>query len=163
MRWIAPYLVFGLTLFPIAVRAEGPPPAIKPPALRTGDTVAIVAPAGSLERVRVERARVRLQKMGLRVRIPPNLYRKRGYLAGDDAARAEEFMAAWRDPEVKAVLPGGGGYGATRMLDLLDYDAIRANPKLLLGYSDITALHLAIQRKTGLITFHGPWVCCRLR
>lgn len=94
--------------------------------------------------------------MGFNVRIPENLFRKRGYLAGDDDVRAEELMAAFRDPQIKAILPGAGGYGVSRMLDLLDYDVIRRNPKILLGYSDITGLHLAIQRKTGLVTFHGP-------
>ncbi|MEP0844241.1 MAG: LD-carboxypeptidase [Phycisphaerae bacterium] len=139
------------------LRGEGPPP-IFPPALRPGDTVQLVAPAGSLERSRVELARTRLTRMGFHVRVPENLFRKRGYLAGDDDVRAEELMAAFRDPTVRAVLPGAGGYGTTRLLDLLDYEAIRQNPKVLLGYSDITGLHLAIQRKTGLVTFHGPVV-----
>lgn len=155
MRRIAPYLVINVAMLPVLLRAETPP-VLRAPALRPGDTVAVVAPAGPLDRSRIERARTRLQQMDLKLRIPPNLYRRRGYLAGDDAERAEEFMAAWRDPAVKAILPGAGGYGCTRMLDQLDYEFIRTHPKILLGYSDITALHLAIQRKTGLITFHGP-------
>lgn len=158
MRRIAPYLGFLVTLLPAPLAAETPP-VIYPPALRPGDTVAVVAPAGTLERARVERARGRLQKMGLKLRIPPNLYRRRGYLAGDDTQRAEELMAAWRNPNVKAIFVGAGGYGVTRMLDQLDFSVIKANPKILLGYSDITALHLAVQRKTGLVTFHGPLLC----
>jgi muramoyltetrapeptide carboxypeptidase len=155
MRRIAICLLIALTLFPARLHAQDLPP-IRPPALRPGDTVAVVAPAGPVDRYRVTLARKRLKALGLNLRVPPGLYRRRGYLAGDDQARADEFMAAFRDPTVKAVLPGVGGYGATRMLDLLDYDVIRANPKILVGFSDITALHLAIQRKTGLITFHGP-------
>lgn len=137
------------------LRAQKPAP-IKPPALRPGDTIALVAPAGPLERDRVEWARGRLHRLGFHLQVPKNIFRKRGYLAGDDQVRAEELMAAFRDPTVKAIFPGTGGYGTTRILDLLDYDVIRRNPKILLGFSDITGLHLALQRKTGLITFHGP-------
>ena len=98
----------------------------------------------------------RLHEMGFKTRVPADLYRKRGYLAGTDQERAAEFMAAWADPQVNAVFPVTGGYGCTRMLDGLDYQAIRANPKILAGFSDITALHLAIARKSGLVTFHSP-------
>ena len=129
---------------------------IAPPALQAGDTIAFVAPAGPLDRERMERATQRLTEMGFDVRVPDDLYRRRGYLAGDDATRARELMAAFADPDVDAVFPGTGGYGAMRILDQLDYDVIRRNPKVLVGFSDITALHLAIQRQTGLVTFHSP-------
>jgi muramoyltetrapeptide carboxypeptidase len=129
---------------------------IHPPALTWGDTIAIVAPAGGVERPRIELARRRLEEMGFNVRLPDNLYRRRGYLAGEDRERAEELMAAFRDRTVNAIFCGAGGYGTTRILHLLDYDVIQANPKILTGFSDITALHLAIQRNTGLITFHSP-------
>lgn len=135
---------------------ERNPPPIYSPALRAGDTIVFVAPAGRLDRARMERARTRLEELGFKVRVPNNLYRGRGYLAGDDDVRARELMAAFEDPEVRAVFPGTGGYGATRILDRLDYDVIRGNPKILVGFSDITALHLAIQNQTGLITFHSP-------
>ena len=131
-------------------------PLIYPAALRPGDTVAFVAPAGPLDRTRMELARTRLEAMGFVVRVPPDLYRTRGYLAGTDDQRADELMAAFADPEIAAVFPGTGGYGTTRILDRLDFDVIRRNPKVYIGFSDITALHLAIQRKTGLITFHSP-------
>jgi muramoyltetrapeptide carboxypeptidase len=81
---------------------------------------------------------------------------RRGHLAGTDAERAGDLNTAFADPEVKAVVCVRGGSGAARVLPLLDYDAIRANPKVLLGYSDITALHNAIHARTGLVTFHGP-------
>ena len=131
-------------------------PAIRPAALRPGDTIAFVAPAGGLDRDRMELARKRLEACGFQVKVPDDLFRRRGYLAGTDEARAGELMAAFRDPQVRAIFPGTGGYGATRILDRLDYEAIRSNPKILIGFSDITALHLAIQKKTGLITFHSP-------
>ncbi|MFH0792942.1 MAG: LD-carboxypeptidase, partial [bacterium] len=79
-----------------------------------------------------------------------------GYLGGADERRAEELMGYFKDPEVKAIFPGTGGYGATRILGMLDYETIRKNPKIILGFSDITGLHLALSKKCGLITFHGP-------
>ena len=129
---------------------------IKPDALRPGDTITFVTPASSVEREPMELACTRLEETGFRVQVPDDLYRRRGYLAGTDEVRARELMAAFCDPRVKAILPGRGGYGITRILDQLDYAAIRANPKILIGYSDLTALHIAIQNKAGLITFHGP-------
>ncbi len=131
-------------------------PLIRPRALSPGDTITIVAPAGDLDRDRIERAVRRLEEMRFRVKVPPNLYRRRGYLAGTDEERAGELMNAFLDPQVDAVFCGGGGYGTTRMLDLLDYEAIRRHPKIFTGFSDITGLHLAIQRKCRLVTFHSP-------
>lgn len=129
---------------------------IFPRGLAPGDTIAIVAPAGDLERDRIERAAGRLREMGFRVTMRDDIYRRRGYLAGSDEQRSEELMDAFRDPKVNAIFCGAGGFGTTRILDALDYHAIRANPKILTGFSDITGLHLAIQRKAGLVTFHGP-------
>ncbi|QDU72350.1 S66 peptidase family protein [Mucisphaera calidilacus] len=129
---------------------------VKPMALRPGDTIAFVAPAGELDKVRIERATGRLEAMGFNVVIPANLYRQTGYLAGTDQERADELMRAFLDPEVNAIFPGTGGYGTTRMLDLLDYDLIRKNPKVFIGFSDITGLHIALHEKSGLVTFHSP-------
>jgi muramoyltetrapeptide carboxypeptidase len=132
------------------------PRPIFPKALRPGDTVMIVAPAKYLSRERVELAKKRLEEMGFKVRVPENLFRKKGFLGGSDEERAAELMAAFRDPEVKAIFPGTGGYGTTRIVDKLDYDVIRRNPKILVGFSDITGLHIAINQRTGLVTFHSP-------
>jgi muramoyltetrapeptide carboxypeptidase len=115
-----------------------------------------IAPAGELDEVRMTRAKERLEAMGFKVKHRDDLYRQTGYLAGPDETRAEELMQAFEDPEVDAIFPGTGGYGTTRILNLLDYDTIRKNPKILIGFSDITGLHLAINRKTGLVTFHTP-------
>ncbi len=131
-------------------------PMIRPPSLAPGDTIMFVAPAADLEEEKMLRARDRLEARGYRVEMRADLFAVEGYLAGSDERRTEELMQAFLDPEVKAVFPGTGGYGTMRILDRLDYRAIRANPKILIGFSDITALHLAIQRRAGLMTFHSP-------
>ncbi|HEY6565572.1 MAG TPA: LD-carboxypeptidase, partial [Pirellulaceae bacterium] len=127
-----------------------------PRALRFGDTIMVVAPAGPLDPKAIGLVRQRLEAAGFKVRIPKDLFRAADFLAGSDETRAAELMEAFRDPAVDAVFPGTGGYGTTRILDRLDYDTIRAHPKVFVGFSDITALHLAIHRRTGLVTFHSP-------
>jgi muramoyltetrapeptide carboxypeptidase len=129
---------------------------LKPPALRRGDVVRFVAPAGIAEKDKVTKCAKRLEEMGLTVTIPESLYRKDGYLAGTDAERADELNAAIRDPKIRAILPCRGGYGTTRILDRIDYTALRSDPKIIIGYSDITALHLAVAAKARVITFHSP-------
>ncbi len=136
--------------------AKDDPTPIFPKALTPGDTIEIIAPAKYLDKGRVTLATKRLEEMGFKVRIPKNLFRKKGFLGGSDEERATELMEAFAEPEVKAVLPGTGGYGTTRIVDKLDYDVIRRNPKILVGFSDITGLHIAINQKTGLVTFHSP-------
>ncbi|MCA9230596.1 MAG: LD-carboxypeptidase [Planctomycetales bacterium] len=127
-----------------------------PRSLRRGDTIALVVPASPVKRERIELAIQRLEEMGFRIKQYGDLYRKLGYLAGDDVTRAEELMAAFADPEVSAVFPARGGTGITRILDMLDYEVIRQNPKIFAGFSDNTALHLALQSQTGLVTIHSP-------
>ena len=131
-------------------------PTIKPKALRRGDAIGVVAPAGPVNRERMERALARVEQRGFRIKTYGDIYRSRGYLAGDDATRAAELMAAFADPETAAVWCARGGYGVVRLLERIDFDVIRRNPKVFIGFSDITALHIAIQQRTGLITFHGP-------
>ncbi|MGI6660623.1 MAG: S66 peptidase family protein [Bacillota bacterium] len=128
----------------------------KPRALQQGDTVAIVAPAGIVGRESLERGVRFFESLGLKVKLGPSVMHRWGYLAGSDQERARDLMEAWTDPEVKAVIAARGGYGAMRILPYLDFNAIRENPKILLGYSDITALHLAFWKEADLITFHGP-------
>lgn len=132
------------------------PPIIKARALEKGDTIGVVVPAGPLNREQIDRALARVQARGFRTKTYGDIYRSHGYLAGDDATRAEELMAAFADPETTAVWCARGGYGVMRLLDRIDFDIIRRNPKVFIGFSDITALHIAIQQRTGLITFHGP-------
>lgn len=131
-------------------------PTIKPNALRPGDTIGVVAPAGPVDRERIDRAVDRLQQRGFRVKTYGDIYRSRGYLAGDDATRADELTDAFADPEPAAVWCARGGYGTTRLLDRIDFRVIRRHPKVFIGFSDITALHLAIGRQCGIVSFHGP-------
>lgn len=145
--------VLALTM--TACQADAEPPT-RPRALRPGDTIMMVAPAGELNKQRVTLAVERLEELGFKVIVPDNLFRQRGYLAGTDQQRADELMQAFLDPEVDAIFPGTGGYGVTRMLSLLDWDAIAKHPKIVVGFSDITALHLALAAKGNLVTFHSP-------
>ncbi|WP_197527373.1 S66 peptidase family protein [Pirellulimonas nuda] len=138
-----------------ALPAAAAPPT-KPAALRPGDTIMFVAPAGELVEPRMLRAAERLRERGYKVRVPDDLFRQRGYLAGTDQQRAAELMQALTDPEVDAVFPGTGGYGTMRILNLLDWEKIRAHPKIVIGFSDITALHLALAAKCNWVSFHSP-------
>jgi muramoyltetrapeptide carboxypeptidase len=129
---------------------------IKPARLREGDLVGICAPSGHTNEVAITRAIENMQSLGLRVRLSDNLRAVNGNYAGTVEQRLADFHAMFRDPEIKAVWPIRGGSGAISLLSSLDYGLIAANPKILIGYSDITALHLAIHARTGLVTFHGP-------
>ncbi len=132
------------------------PPLIYPSPIQPGDTVGIAAPASPPEQPEViDDAIERLEKFGFKVKSGANLRQRTGYLAGSDEERVADINALFADPEVKAIFALRGGYGSCRILPMLDYDAIRANPKPLIGYSDITAMHLAILVKSGVVTFHG--------
>lgn len=132
-------------------------PAVRPRRLRKGSTVALVSPASAVaESVSVEVARESLMALGLEVRMGSHHRDRYGYLAGTDRDRAADLNRMFADPEVDGIFALRGGWGAARLLPLLDYDAIRRNPKVFLGYSDVTALLTAIHARTGLITFHGP-------
>jgi len=146
-------MTLALASFPMA--QSNPSPA-KPRALRSGDTVGLVAPSAPLNPEHIERMEARLAERGLKLKVWPHVYERYGYLAGSDEARAKAVMEAFTDPEVDAVFPGTGGYGTTRMLDLLDYDAIRQHPKIIVGFSDTTGLHIAINKLSGITTFHSP-------
>ncbi|MEV0622148.1 LD-carboxypeptidase [Nonomuraea sp. NPDC050404] len=133
--------------------------------MQQGDTVAIVSPSGPASAVLFKRGVKRLEELGLKVVVGPHALDRQElpYLAGDDAARAADLQAAWCDPAVSAVFCSRGGYGAARLLDLLDWDAMReAGPKVLLGSSDITALHNAFAVELGVPTLHGPMTACAL-
>ena len=129
---------------------------IKPPRLRPGDRVGLVSPATAAFETEPTRIWVdALESLGFEVVLGDNYYDRHGYFAGEDAARASDINAFFKEPSVKMIF-ARGGWGAPRVLPLLDYDMIRANPKVLLGYSDATALLSAVHTKTGLVTFHGP-------
>ncbi len=129
----------------------------KPPALKPGDEVRLIAPAGAIfERVRFDIAKENMQGLGLKPTFAAHVRERHGYLAGTDEERAADIMDAFQDPEVKAIFALTGGWGAARTLPLLDFDVIARNPKVVIGYSDITALLNAIYARTGMTTFHGP-------
>ena len=130
---------------------------ILPKALKKGDTVGIIAPsAATADRMEFTYAKEAMEALGFKVKLGENLRNRSGHLAGTDEERAGDLNAMFADPAVKMIVCIRGGSGAARILPLLDYELIKKNPKPLQGYSDITALHSAIQSQTGLITFHGP-------
>jgi muramoyltetrapeptide carboxypeptidase len=130
---------------------------VRPRRLAPGDTVALVSPASAtFQSLDVQIAKESLEALGLKVRLGEHMMERHGYLAGDDKARAGDINAFFADRAVAAIHPIRGGWGSSRLLPFLDFDVVRRNPKILLGYSDITALLLAVHAKTGLVTFHGP-------
>lgn len=131
---------------------------IKPPRLKAGDTVGVLSPASPVNRRKLNLGVLKLKKLGYKVIVGKNVFAKKGFLAGEDKTRARAVNAMFANPKIKAILSARGGYGTLRILDLLNYNLIRKNPKILLGFSDITALHLAIYKKCNLVTFHGPMV-----
>ena len=131
---------------------------LKPRALKVGDTIGLVGISGALPEAdtRFPKTMEAIEALGFKAIVSETCTQRCGYLSGSDASRAEALNAMFADDRVDAVVCLRGGYGVTRMLDRVNFDIIRANPKILLGYSDITALHCAIQRKVGMVTFHGP-------
>jgi muramoyltetrapeptide carboxypeptidase len=131
---------------------------ILPPPLRPGDTVRVVAPSSPFDPAVLERGlEVLSGRLRLRPRMRPDLSARRGYLAGDDARRAEEWREAVADPEARAIFCARGGYGAMRILAAVDPAPLLARPKALVGFSDVTAFH-AVLNRAGLATVHGPVV-----
>lgn len=135
---------------------------LKPKRLSPGMTVGIVAPSSPApEDETVHYAIELVESFGFKAKPGKHLFARTEYLAGADIQRAEDLNAMFADPSVGAIMAMAGGYGAMRILPLLDYALIRRNPKALIGYSDITALHCALQQKVGLISYHGPTVLSR--
>jgi muramoyltetrapeptide carboxypeptidase len=130
---------------------------IKPERLRSGDVVGIVATASPPpEPADFDRYADAVAQMGFKPKLAPNVRKRLGYLAGNDASRASDLMGMFADDSVKAIFGARGGYGSARLLRLLDFSFIRRHPKIFIGFSDITALHCALQMRSRLVTFHGP-------
>ncbi len=129
---------------------------IKPNKLKEGDTIAIIAPAGEVDEERINFSQKYFKSKGYNVKFGAHLNKKRRYLAGDDNERIEDIHSAFEDSTVDAIICARGGYGAIRLINNIDYNIIRNNPKIFCGYSDITALSAMILKKAGLITFSGP-------
>jgi muramoyltetrapeptide carboxypeptidase len=132
-------------------------PLIHPARLRPGDTVGLITPATPVANPDALATVARtVEHFGLKAKWGKHVGQKAGYFGNPVAGRLDDLHQMFRDPEVKGVICISGGYGAMQLLDQIDYDLIRRNPKVFVGYSDITALHLAIHQQTGLVTFHGP-------
>ncbi|TYP95216.1 muramoyltetrapeptide carboxypeptidase [Fodinibius salinus] len=130
---------------------------MKPPRLNKGDTIGLISPASRLDNLeRYDQIVQKIQQMGFAVKEGSHARDSYGYLAGRDADRAADLNAMFADEQVKAIIPFRGGWGSNRILNHINFDSIKNNPKILVGFSDITSLLLAIYAKTNLITFHGP-------
>ena len=138
------------------VASQLPPPHIKPRRLQRGELVGLISPASFISPEALREVVEFLTAAGFPVKVGNHALDKYGYLAGTDADRAADVQAMFADEEVRALLCLRGGWGCNRILPLLDYELIRRHPKILLGYSDITSLLLAIYARSSIITFHGP-------
>ncbi|MFZ5877369.1 MAG: S66 peptidase family protein [Nitrospirota bacterium] len=130
----------------------------KPPALRKGDLIGVVAPAGAVKVDDLNSGIKRLEELGYRMLVGRSLRRAARYLAGQDAERAADVMAMFENPEVRAVVAARGGYGTSRIIPLLDAKVIARSPKIFVGSSDLTLLLHFLRTACGFVTFHGPMV-----
>ena len=152
----------GLAASPRILGAQTPVPAprrplVRPARLKPGDTVGLVNPAGATwSTIDIDIVRESFEAMGLKVKVGAHVLDRHGYFAGTDEHRAADVNAMFADASVRGIVCVRGGWGCARILPRLAVDVIGANPKVLLGYSDITALHHAVHSRTGLVTFHGP-------
>lgn len=131
---------------------------IKPKKLNLGDTISIIAPAGGVDLNRIEIATKYFADKGYKIKLGSNVNKKNRYLAGTDEEKIEDLHNAFLDKEVNAIICARGGYGAIRLINKIDYDIIKNNPKIFCGYSDITALSIMILKNAGLITYSGPMI-----
>ena len=131
---------------------------VKPPRLMPGDTIGIVAPASPFSQARFNKGVAVLESMGFRVSFDDDIFIEQGYLAGTDTQRADFINRLFADQKIKAIVCARGGFGAMRVLALLNYEVIKKHPKIFVGYSDISALLSVLDTKCGLVAFHGPMV-----
>ncbi len=129
---------------------------IKPQRLTKGDTIGLIAPGSGIGRLSFEKAIANLKKLGFKPHYTKNLRVNKSFLGGTDQQRVDDIHYMFSNTDVKGILCIRGGYGSNRLLPLIDYELIRNNPKVFMGYSDITALLYGIYSQTGLVCFHGP-------
>lgn len=139
-----------------SAEAKSNKPIIKPRRLKTGDTIGLVAPGSYISESELQDSIKNLEALGFRVVYSDKILLQNGYFSGTDEQRAEDLINMFKRNDVNGIVCARGGYGCARILPFLDYDAIEKNPKVLIGYSDVTALNYGIFKKTGLVTFHGP-------
>ncbi|HVM96721.1 MAG TPA: LD-carboxypeptidase [Candidatus Acidoferrales bacterium] len=130
----------------------------KPSPLRSGDLIGVISPAAAVDETQLNNGIRVLEGAGFRVRLGAASKKRTGYLAGSDRERLTDLYAMLRDPEVKAIIAARGGYGSGRLLPSLDLDAVRANPKIIVGHSDISFLLNHFLQQCELVTFHGPMI-----
>lgn len=128
----------------------------KPRPLVVGDKVAVVAPSSATDLETVKKGELKLRSMGLNPVMFPTCYSNYGHLAATDEKRAKDINDAFKDESIKGIICLRGGYGTPRILNMLDYEMISSNPKVFVGFSDITALHMAFNQICNMTTFHGP-------
>jgi len=133
-----------------------PLPIIKAPHLQPNQTVGIIAPASPVNQSEISEGLKLLESFPLKIKQGEHIFDRLNYLAGSDNDRVSDLHQMFSDPEIKAIFCARGGYGSARLLNKIDFDLIRKNPKIIVGFSDLTALLLAIYNKSGLITIHGP-------
>lgn len=131
---------------------------IKPQNLKKGDTIAIISPCGNIEKEKVVNSIKYFEEKGYKVKLGQNVFAKDRYMAGSDKKRIEDLEWAFSDKSINAIICSRGGYGALRIINKIDYEIIKNNPKIFCGYSDVTALSLMILKKTGLITYSSPMI-----
>lgn len=150
----------GTSLPHFNMKAENPsatkPKLVKPKRLFPGANIALIAPSSPPSEEKLAKGIANLAQFGFKIWEGKSLRTHHGYLAGTDAERLADLHWAFENPEIDAIWCIRGGYGAARLLPHIDYELIRRNPKPFIGYSDVTALHIAIHQRTGLVTFHGP-------
>ena len=157
LKIVAATTAFSTFSQPLNLVQAANPKLIKPPRLKPGSVVGIVSPASAtFVREELDIVQDAIRALGLVPQLAPHVLDKYGYLAGKDTDRAADINQLFADPKVAAILPIRGGWGCSRILPYLDYQVIQKNPKIIVGFSDITALLIAINAKSGLVTFHGP-------
>lgn len=139
---------------PISTKKETK--TIKPKRLKKGDTIGLITPGSYIDDEGLEKAVKNIESLGFQVKLAENIRAERGFNAGTDAQRVADLHLMFNDKQVEGIWCARGGYGCSRLLPKIDYSLIKNNPKVLIGFSDITALLLAIYKATGLVGFHGP-------
>lgn len=122
-------------------------------------TIGIIALSGEVDKNKIELAVTNLESLGFKVKLAKNIFEKKRYLAGDDDVKLEALYDFVKDPDIDLIMFARGGYGAIRLVNKIDYNIIKNNPKPFVGFSDVTALLLMIYKNTGMITYHGPMAC----
>jgi muramoyltetrapeptide carboxypeptidase len=147
-----------LSATPLLTSIARPPKKklIKPKRLKKGDTIGMISPGSHISDEELEKAVIRMEELGFQVKLSKNVSAKRGFNAGTDEQRLNDLHSMFSDKQVDGIWCTRGGYGCSRLLPKINYNLIKRNPKVLIGYSDITALNQGIFQKTGMVCFHGP-------